>query len=151
MVAALEERKNGRKCLRATPHLLSAYNKDSATVPISKSYKTREKDYVKHKRASVGCELYLTLPVIMWYAIFTVRPKCQQRTAFFAECEARFSRFLLMHRLNCWSARHILCGNLIEFDGKNVYILGHFVFINTSMSVMLVRKTLDALHNKKIC
>ena len=37
-----------------------------------------------------------TLPVITWYAIFTIRPKCQQRTAIFAECEVSLSRFLLI-------------------------------------------------------
>ena len=59
----------------------------------------------------------ITLPVITWYAIFTIRPKCQQRTTIFAECEVSLSRFL-MHRLYCWSDRPILCGNLVEFDGK---------------------------------
>ena len=47
----------------------------------------------------------------------------------------------------CRSDRPILCGNLIGLTERNVYILGLFVFINTSM---LVRKTWDALHTKNV-
>ena len=70
------------------------------------------------KRILGSCGTCKTLLVITWYAIFTKRPNCQQRTAIFAECEISLSRFRLMHRLHCWSDRPILCGNLIEFDGK---------------------------------
>ena len=71
----------------------------------------------------------VSLPVITWYAIFTIRPKCQQRTAIFAECEVSLSRFLLMHRLYCLSDyRPILCGNLIEFDGKKCLYSRSFRF-----------------------
>ena len=103
---------------------------------------------------SMGIQLvpspHLTLPVITWYPIFTIRPKCQQRIAIFAECKVSLSRFLLMHRLFCWSDRHILCGNLIEFDGKNVYILGPFVFIITSM--FNSEKNMGCLaHQKYVC
>ena len=51
-----------------------------------------------------------------------------------------------MHLLYCWSDRPILCGNFIDLSERNVYILGPFVFVNTSL---LVRKTWDALHTKK--
>ena len=69
-----------------------------------------------------------TLPVITWYAIFTIRPKCQQRAAIFAECEVSLSRFLLRHRLYYWSDRPVLCGNLIEFDGKKCIYSRSFRF-----------------------
>ena len=70
----------------------------------------------------------ITLPVITKYAIFTIRPKCQQRTGILAECEVSLYRFLLMHRLFCWSDSHILCGNLIEFDGKKCLFSRSFRF-----------------------
>ena len=73
-------------------------------------------------------EILSTLPVITWYAIFTIRPKCQQRTTIFAECEVSLYRFLLKHRLYCWSDRPILCGNLIEFDGKKCLYSRSFRF-----------------------
>ena len=69
-----------------------------------------------------------SLPGITWYAIFTLRPKCQQRTAIFADCEVSLSRFLLRHRLYCWSDKPILSGNLIEFDGKKCLYSRSFRF-----------------------
>ena len=46
----------------------------------------------------------------------------------FAECEVSLSRFLLRHRLYYWSDRPILCGNLIEFDGKKCLYSRSFRF-----------------------
>ena len=71
---------------------------------------------------------YRSLPVITRYAIFTIRPKYQQKTAIFAECEVSLSRFHLMHRLYCLSDEPILCGNLIEFDGKKCLYSRSFRF-----------------------
>ena len=67
-----------------------------------------------------------SLPVITWYAIFIIRPKCQQRTAIFAECEVSLFRFLITHRLYCWL--YILCEYLIESDGKKCLYSRSFRF-----------------------
>ena len=69
-----------------------------------------------------------SLPVITWYTIFTIRPKCQQRTAIFAECEVCLSRFLWMQKLYYWSDRPIMCADLIEFDGKKCLYSMSFCF-----------------------
>ena len=77
---------------------------------------------------TVEVKTTLPLPVITWYATFTIRPKCQQRTAIFVEYEVSLSRFLLRHRLYCWSDWPILCGNLIEFYGKKYLYSRSFRF-----------------------
>ena len=51
-----------------------------------------------------------------------------------------------MHRLYCWSNRPILCGNLIEFDGKKCLYSRFFRFYKHFDTN---EKTWDALHTKK--
>ena len=90
----------------------------------------------------------ISLPVITWNAMFTIRPKCQQRTAIFAECEVSLSRFLLRHRLYCRSDRPILYVNLIEFDGEKCLYSRSFRFYKHFD--VCEKKTWDALHTKNM-
>ena len=88
-----------------------------------------------------------TLPVITWYAIFTIRPKCQHRTAIYVECEVVYPDFFWC--IDCIVGQmSLLCAEAwLNLTERNVYSLRTFIFINTSM---LVRKTWDALHIKNI-
>ena len=107
-------------CIALTINTCSMHEKPTLSCSIRKT------GYDIDVLVGVGC--YYSLPVITWYAIFTISPKCQQRTAIFAEWEVSLSRFLLMHTLYCWSDRPILCGNVIEFDRKKCLYSKSFRF-----------------------